>query len=142
MRRESMTTRIAITPGEPAGIGPELAVMLAQRPRDARLVAVCDPSLLEARAAALALPLELLPDDGGATPDAGCTNISAVAIGKSCTPAGTECPAGYSCESLAGAVLTFGCQILCDDDCDCPTGTMCQPFTDKSGVPRFFCLFP
>ena len=70
MRRESMTTRIAITPGEPAGIGPELAVMLAQRPRDARLVAVCDPSLLEARAAALALPLELLPDDGGATPDA------------------------------------------------------------------------
>ena len=70
MRRESMTTRIAITPGEPAGIGPELAVMLAQRPRDARLVAVCDPALLAARAAALALPLELLPDDGGATPDA------------------------------------------------------------------------
>ena len=65
-----MTARIAITPGEPAGIGPELAAVLAQRPRDVRLVAVCDPSLLEARAAALDLPLKLLPDDGDVTPDA------------------------------------------------------------------------
>ena len=66
----AMTARIAITPGEPAGIGPELAAVLAQRPRDVRLVAVCDPSLLEARAAALDLPLKLLPDDGDVTPDA------------------------------------------------------------------------
>jgi 4-hydroxythreonine-4-phosphate dehydrogenase len=53
--------RIALTPGEPAGIGPDLCVMIAQRPWAAELVAVCDPALLRARAEALRLPLRLLP---------------------------------------------------------------------------------
>ena len=51
--------RLLLTPGEPAGIGPDLAVMLAQQPLDAALVAACDPGLLEARAAQLNLPLRL-----------------------------------------------------------------------------------
>jgi 4-hydroxythreonine-4-phosphate dehydrogenase len=55
--------RIALTPGEPAGIGPDLCVQLAQQAHAAELVAVCDPALLEARAAQLGLPLTLLPFD-------------------------------------------------------------------------------
>lgn len=55
--------RIALTPGEPAGIGPDLAVMLAQRERPCRLVAIADPGLLEQRARQLGLPLRLLPPD-------------------------------------------------------------------------------
>ena len=55
--------RIALTPGEPAGIGPDLAVMLAQRARPCRLVAIADPALLQARARQLGLPLRLLPPD-------------------------------------------------------------------------------
>ncbi|WP_459871846.1 4-hydroxythreonine-4-phosphate dehydrogenase PdxA [Endothiovibrio diazotrophicus] len=51
--------RLALTPGEPAGIGPDLAVMAAQREHPAELVAVCDPALLAARATALGLPLAL-----------------------------------------------------------------------------------
>ncbi|AOP42099.1 4-hydroxythreonine-4-phosphate dehydrogenase PdxA [Edwardsiella piscicida] len=51
--------RIVITPGEPAGVGPELIVQLAQRPWPAELVVCADPSLLEARARALGLPLTL-----------------------------------------------------------------------------------
>ena len=51
--------RIAITPGEPAGIGPDLCVMLAQQTRDAELVVVADPGLMAARAARLALPLRI-----------------------------------------------------------------------------------
>jgi 4-hydroxythreonine-4-phosphate dehydrogenase len=56
-----MTTvpRIAITPGEPAGIGPDLCIMLAQRAHDAELVIISDPALLEARAKQLGLPLSL-----------------------------------------------------------------------------------
>ncbi len=52
--------RILITPGEPAGIGPDLVVALAQKihPR-AELVAVCDPDMLQARARQLKLPLTL-----------------------------------------------------------------------------------
>lgn len=55
---------IAITPGEPAGIGPDLTVMLAQHRRDSKLVAIADPDLLRDRAKTLGLPLDIvLVDD-------------------------------------------------------------------------------
>lgn len=60
--------RIALTPGEPAGIGPDLCVMLAQRAHPVQLVAVADPDLLAERAALLGLPLRL--DTFDATPPA------------------------------------------------------------------------
>ncbi|TGD72473.1 4-hydroxythreonine-4-phosphate dehydrogenase PdxA [Mangrovimicrobium sediminis] len=63
-----MTARIAITPGEPAGIGPDLVAAIAQRPREVELVAVCDPQLLRERAALLGLPLDILPYDPAAPP--------------------------------------------------------------------------
>jgi 4-hydroxythreonine-4-phosphate dehydrogenase len=59
MSSTAETIRLAVTPGEPAGIGPDLCIAIAQRPQPVDLVAVCDPDLLEARAAALGLPLEL-----------------------------------------------------------------------------------
>ncbi|MFD2165242.1 4-hydroxythreonine-4-phosphate dehydrogenase PdxA [Thalassotalea euphylliae] len=54
-----MTNRIAITPGEPAGIGPDLVIALAQQDWDAELVVVGCADLLKERAAALNLPLVL-----------------------------------------------------------------------------------
>ena len=51
--------RIALTPGEPAGIGPDLAVMLAQQVQPYEVVVIADPQLLQARAAQLGLPLQL-----------------------------------------------------------------------------------
>lgn len=51
--------RIALTPGEPAGIGPDLAVLLANRHNDHEIVAIADPQLLLERAAILGLPLTL-----------------------------------------------------------------------------------
>ncbi len=50
--------RILLTPGEPAGIGPELVAAIAQEPWPAELVAVADPQLLAARAATLGLVLQ------------------------------------------------------------------------------------
>ncbi|MCU7797511.1 MAG: 4-hydroxythreonine-4-phosphate dehydrogenase PdxA [Candidatus Thiodiazotropha sp. (ex Semelilucina semeliformis)] len=59
-----MNTRLALTPGEPAGIGPDLCVMLAQRPTPSTdLIAVADPDLLQQRAEQLGMPLELLSVD-------------------------------------------------------------------------------
>ncbi|TSJ56274.1 4-hydroxythreonine-4-phosphate dehydrogenase PdxA [Atlantibacter subterranea] len=55
------TWRVVITPGEPAGIGPELVAMLAQRDWPVELVVCADPQLLQARASLLNLPLTLLP---------------------------------------------------------------------------------
>ena len=55
-----MTTPIlAITAGEPAGIGPDLCVMLAQQPREQAWVVIADHELLAQRAAILGLPLAL-----------------------------------------------------------------------------------
>ncbi len=55
-----MTLRLLLTPGEPAGIGPELVARLAQAPPpDTELVAVADPELLRAAASRLGLPLQL-----------------------------------------------------------------------------------
>jgi 4-hydroxythreonine-4-phosphate dehydrogenase len=50
------TLRIALTPGEPAGIGPDLCLLLAQHQLDIELVVIGDPELLAQRAASLNLP--------------------------------------------------------------------------------------
>lgn len=62
------TPRLALTPGEPAGIGPDLCVMLAQQALPAEIIAIADPELLKRRAAQLNLPLALLPFDANSDP--------------------------------------------------------------------------
>lgn len=51
--------RIAITAGEPAGIGLDICVKLAHSPLPAALVVLADPAALQARAAQLGMPLAL-----------------------------------------------------------------------------------
>ncbi|PPT51808.1 4-hydroxythreonine-4-phosphate dehydrogenase PdxA [Xanthomonas arboricola] len=59
-----MLPSLALVPGEPAGIGPELCVRLAQRPRsDAHLIAYADPDTLHSAAKALSLSVRLLDPD-------------------------------------------------------------------------------
>ena len=60
--------RIALTAGEPAGIGPDVILMAAQQTWDAELVAIADPDLLRARAQALGLDISLSELDPDATP--------------------------------------------------------------------------
>ncbi|HHI76689.1 MAG TPA: 4-hydroxythreonine-4-phosphate dehydrogenase, partial [Gammaproteobacteria bacterium] len=52
-----MTAPLAFTPGEPAGIGPDLAVRLPELAPDLPLVVVSDPGLLRRRAAQRGQPL-------------------------------------------------------------------------------------
>ncbi|HFK7185402.1 TPA: 4-hydroxythreonine-4-phosphate dehydrogenase PdxA [Serratia odorifera] len=51
--------RLVITPGEPAGVGPDLVIALAQQAWPVELVVCADPALLLARAQQLNLPLQL-----------------------------------------------------------------------------------
>jgi 4-hydroxythreonine-4-phosphate dehydrogenase len=70
--------RILITPGEPAGIGPDLVLRLAQESWNAELVAVCDPQLMRSRALQLGLATAFEDVDLSAPPelhDAGFLNI-------------------------------------------------------------------
>lgn len=78
-----MTIRIALTPGEPAGIGPDLAVMLAQSPRAFELVAMADKDLLQSRARELGLSITLRHFDETIAPKP--------------DPAGTLCVAHHAC---------------------------------------------
>lgn len=50
---------IAITPGEPAGIGPDLVLQLAQSQDTSQWVVVADPQLLQQRAQQLGLNIDL-----------------------------------------------------------------------------------
>jgi 4-hydroxythreonine-4-phosphate dehydrogenase len=78
---------IAITTGEPAGIGPDLALMLAARPaarRGARLVLVGDLGLLTRRAARLGLPLRLR--EAAATAPAGGIDVLHVPLARAERP--------------------------------------------------------
>lgn len=54
--------------GEPAGIGPELIVRIAQLNFNAQLIALADPQLLKKIAKILNLPLEIIIQDWNAAP--------------------------------------------------------------------------
>ena len=60
--------RIVITSGEPAGVGPDACVSLAQRDWEADLVVAADADLLANTAAALGLPLSLERYDATRSP--------------------------------------------------------------------------
>ena len=61
-----MTRRpiVALTPGEPAGIGPDIAIALIQQDPGCDLVLIVDPVLLAARAAQLGLAFSARPWSG------------------------------------------------------------------------------
>ncbi|MBY5993019.1 4-hydroxythreonine-4-phosphate dehydrogenase PdxA [Ferrimonas balearica] len=78
-----MTVRIAVTPGEPAGIGPDLVVELAQQDWPVELVVCADPDLLTQRAKRLGYPLTLRPYQPGQAPQpqqAGTLTIAPTAL--------------------------------------------------------------
>ncbi|MCM2330546.1 MAG: 4-hydroxythreonine-4-phosphate dehydrogenase PdxA [Pseudomonas sagittaria] len=61
--------RFALTPGEPAGIGPDLCLLLARAAQPHALVAIASRALLAERAAQLGLDIALLAVGPGAWPD-------------------------------------------------------------------------
>ena len=79
-----MTNRIAITPGEPAGIGPDLCALISQRPpKDTELVVVADKLVLEDRAQILGIPLNLKPYLPGESPIPSATGeLSFIQVNK------------------------------------------------------------
>jgi len=81
--------RIAITAGEPAGIGPDLLVELAQQAHAAQLIAIADPAVIQARAALLGMPLRLREWQADLPPQssvAGELWIASVATAEPVTP--------------------------------------------------------
>lgn len=101
---------LALTAGEPAGIGPELCVQLAGEERSAGIVVVASPELLAQRAAQLGLTVELLPWQPGDTPATAAGRLSVLAVaGLASARPGQLDPAnsGYVLETLT--VAARGC---------------------------------
>ena len=100
-------SRLALTAGEPAGIGPELIAKLAASGLAADLVAIADPALLAdaARAAGITLRLrDYDPSETIANRQPGELRVAAVSLGTPATP-GTLDPrnAAYVLATLARA---------------------------------------
>lgn len=99
---------LLITTGEPAGIGPELTLMLAAQGKlPASTLAVGDPHMLRQRAAQLALNVEVVETapGQGVVSSAGRLAVCPVALGAPVTP-GVLNPAnaGYVLDTLQVAV--------------------------------------
>jgi 4-hydroxythreonine-4-phosphate dehydrogenase len=75
-----MNAPVALTTGEPAGIGPDLAVIWAQNARRVPLVALADPDLLAARAKQLGLKLDIVPYPGEVTYAPGALSVQPVHV--------------------------------------------------------------
>ncbi|HFK4064555.1 4-hydroxythreonine-4-phosphate dehydrogenase PdxA [Kluyvera ascorbata] len=99
--------RVVITPGEPAGIGPDLVIQLAQRDWPLELVVCADGRLLTERATLLGLPLTLLPyspEKAAAPQRAGTLTLLPVALHTEVTPGTLNVENGrYVVETLARA---------------------------------------
>ncbi len=97
---DSSAPRLAITAGEPAGIGPDICLMLAQEKSPVQLVVIADPELLAARAKQLGIDVCLqVFDPKDRTPcEAGNLLVQPVAMA---TPA----KAGHLDPSNSGYVL-------------------------------------
>ena len=78
---------VAVTAGEPAGIGPDLCVMLARRDVNARVVVVADRDVLAQRAKALGVEVDLLDYAAhpGKTP-AGALTVLHLPVAKPVVP--------------------------------------------------------
>jgi 4-hydroxythreonine-4-phosphate dehydrogenase len=79
--------RIAITPGEPSGIGPDVVIALAERAWPAELVVIADPDLIASRARQLGKQIELLTYDAQAPAALSCPGqltVAAEALREPC----------------------------------------------------------
>lgn len=73
---KTLLPRIVITAGEPAGIGPDLCVMLAQQSINAEIVVIADRELLMQRARQIGLPLNLTTYNGKAQSHSGDSTLT------------------------------------------------------------------
>lgn len=135
MATHSNPQRVVITPGEPAGVGPDLTVQLAQQRWSVELVVCADPDLLQQRAALLGLPLQLRPYEPSAAPkaqEAGTLTLLPIDL-KAPTAPGQLCIANgqYVVETLARAC--DGC--LSGEFSALITGPVHKGVINDAGVP-------
>ncbi|MEL0029029.1 MAG: 4-hydroxythreonine-4-phosphate dehydrogenase PdxA [Perlucidibaca sp.] len=150
-----MIPRIALTPGEPAGIGPDLLVRIAQSGWAAELVAVTDPALLARAAQRLGLPLTCLPHDPASPPVAhqpGTLKVVSTPLAVEETPGRLDirnasavlATVARACDGcLSGefaAMVTAPVQKSVINDAGVPFSGHTEYLQERCGVPRVVML--
>lgn len=139
---------LALTPGEPAGIGPECAVRFAHKHPEFRLLMVADMDLLQSTAAQLNIPFKVTPWQNGDPIEAGLTACLEVKL-KQPARAGTLNPenAAYVLDCLrngarlvrtgqAGALVTGPVHKGVINDAGIPFSGHTGFLAEMSGMPR------
>ncbi len=99
-----MPLPLALTPGEPAGIGPDITVSWAQRARDFDVVAFADPDMLRQRALHLGLALRIESDLDRVARNAGALTVVPIEAHAPVRPGVLDTAnAGYVIETLTAA---------------------------------------
>lgn len=151
-----MTQHIAVTAGEPAGIGPDILLMTAMQPQPVPLTAIADRDLLAERARSLNLEIRLVdaPEAGepGAHYPAGTLAVRHCALRTSVT-AGRLDPrnAPYVLETLDMAIAGclsggYAAMVTCPlqksviNDAGIPFSGHTEYLAEKTGTPRVVML--
>ncbi len=100
---------IAVTSGEPAGIGPELCLRLPELKTEARLVVLGDKSLLQARAACLGLSVPMVDYQPNQLPPEGVLEVLHLPLAAPSLPGKLTPANGPYVLSLLDRALS-GCQ--------------------------------
>ena len=112
----SFTPSIALTPGEPAGIGPDITIRIAQKKQKANFLVFADPDLLQQRAQQLKLPLKLHlyePSNSQVIHTAGELTVVPITLNYSVEAGiGNKQNAPYVLNSLSSAI-TFCQKNIC-----------------------------
>ncbi len=143
--------RIAITVGEPAGIGPEISLDAARTAAAAgavRPILIGDGRLLAARARRAGLVVALVPYDGGATPPPGAVEVVDLPLAAPCEPGRLDVANGLCVlatidrgidGALAGefdALVTAPVQKSTIDDAGVAFTGHTEYLAERTGTPR------
>ena len=121
--------RIAIAPGEPAGIGPDIVIEAFQERRHFDGVVLADPEALRERAEQLRLPLTI---EAGDTRDAGRMTVLPLSVDAPVAPGVLEASnAEYVLRTLRTAVD----RCLAGDFAALVTGPVQKSILDRSDAP-------
>jgi 4-hydroxythreonine-4-phosphate dehydrogenase len=126
--------RIALSTGEPAGVGPDICIKLAQTSHPVDIVAFGDPDLLQARAVQLGLPLSIQTGthDERRTQQAGSLRVAVVKLTRPVVAGRLDATnAPYVIDILESA--TRGC--LAGDFDALVTGPVHKGVINDAGIP-------
>lgn len=96
---------LALTPGEPAGVGPECTIRLAYEHPELRLLAVADPQLLSEAAVALGYNVKITPWQPGDNVSSGQLSCYPLTMAKAVKPGHPDpANAAYVVDTIRSAV--------------------------------------